>query len=266
MSGRFRPRLNRIVADSAKSIAGENQLGPLQLRGADSIPRELHTRDVERQLRTRFRVPLIQDRHLVLHVDEVPVFQRRIRVAYATAYARSFSFVLANRSKTRAIAPAARSISSPEVCLPSENRTADLARSIDIPIASKTCEAMIEPTMQAEPLDAQTPSKSSAMSSVSESKPGKLTLSVFARRHTGSPFCWAFGKIRATCAPNSSRNAFCRSCSSAAPAAGPDTKHRGGSVNRHYLATSIPRRPPFLQSPLRFPSRAVAQFRARRRT
>src|SRR5437667_5323646 len=193
MSGRFRPRRNRIVADSAKSISGENQLGPLQLRGADSIPRELHTRDAARQLRTRFRVPLIQDRHLVLHVDEVPVFQRRIRVAYATAYARSFSFVLANRAKTRAIAPAARSISSAEVCLPNENRTADLARSIDIPIASKTCEATTEPTMQAEPLEAQTPSKSSAISSISESIPSRLTFRVCAKRGAFAAFCSASG-------------------------------------------------------------------------
>ena len=36
--------------------------------------------------------------------------------------------------------------------------------------------------MQAEPLEAQTPSRSSAMSRVSEEKPGKLTLSVFASR------------------------------------------------------------------------------------
>src|SRR5439155_25636361 len=121
-----------------KSIAAETRHGPLQLRGADSIQPELKRPHAARPLPTRFRVPLRQDGRLVLHVDGVTVFQRRIRVAYATAYARSFSFVLANRSKTRAIAPAARSISSAEVCLPSENRTADLARSIDLPIASKT--------------------------------------------------------------------------------------------------------------------------------
>src|SRR5438094_5605648 len=81
------------------------------------------------------------------------------------------------------------------VCLPSENRTADLARSVGNPIASKTCDATTEPTMQADPLEAQTPSKSSAISSVSESKPGKLTFRVFGRRFTGSPFCCASEKI-----------------------------------------------------------------------
>src|SRR6267378_770938 len=72
--------------------------------------------------------------------------------------------------------------SSVLVCLPNEKRTAELARSIDRPIASKTCAATTEPTMQADPLDAQTSSKSSAISIVSESKPGKLTLSVFPKQ------------------------------------------------------------------------------------
>src|SRR5947208_15880668 len=76
-----------------------------------------------------------------------------------------------------------------------EKRTAELARSVGNPIASKTCDATTEPTMQADPLEAQTPSKSSAISSVSESKPGKLTFRVFARRFTGSPFCCASEKI-----------------------------------------------------------------------
>ncbi len=49
-------------------------------------------------------------------------------------------------------------------------------------MASKTCDALTEPTMQAEPLDAQTPSKSSAISIVSESRPMKLMLSVLASR------------------------------------------------------------------------------------
>ena len=49
-------------------------------------------------------------------------------------------------------------------------------------MASKTCDALTEPTMQAEPLDAQTPSKSRAINIVSESTPMKLTLSVLASR------------------------------------------------------------------------------------
>src|SRR6266566_1955889 len=60
-------------------------------------------------------------------------------------------------------------ISSAVVHLPSENRTAERACSIGKPIASNTCDATTDPTMQAEPLDAQTPSKSSAMSSISQS-------------------------------------------------------------------------------------------------
>ena len=59
---------------------------------------------------------------------------------------------------------------------------ADLALSIGKPMASKTWDALTEPTMQAEPLDAQTPSKSSAISIVSESTLRKLTLSVLASR------------------------------------------------------------------------------------
>ena len=69
-------------------------------------------------------------------------------------------------------------MSSAVVRLPSEKRMADLALSIANPMASKTCDALTEPTMQAEPLDAQTPSKSKAISIVSESTPIKLVLSV----------------------------------------------------------------------------------------
>src|SRR6202023_3649023 len=73
-------------------------------------------------------------------------------------------------------------ISSAVVCLPNDRRTADRARSIGKPIASKTCDAETLPTMQAEPLDAQTPFRSSAMSNISESRPSRLTLRVLARR------------------------------------------------------------------------------------
>ena len=91
--------------------------------------------------------------------------------------------------------PPARSISSAVVCLPNENRTAELARSIGNPIASKTCDATTEPTMQADPLDAQTPSKSSAISSVSESNPGKLTFSVFGKAVHWIAILLRLGKI-----------------------------------------------------------------------
>ena len=73
-------------------------------------------------------------------------------------------------------------ISSAVVCLPMENRMADLASASGRPMASKTCDASTLPTMQAEPLDAQTPSRSSAISMVSESSSGRLTFNVFANR------------------------------------------------------------------------------------
>ena len=87
-----------------------------------------------------------------------------------------------------------RLLASAVVHLPSERRMAERARSIDRPIASKTCEALTDPTMQAEPLEAQIPSKSSAISIVSDSIPIKLTFSVLVSRRTGSPFCCASGK------------------------------------------------------------------------
>ena len=88
----------------------------------------------------------------------------------------------------RSIASTVCSISDAVVSLPNEKRMAEAARSGDRPIASKTWEATTEPTMQAEPLEAQIPSRSSAMSSVSEAKPGKLTLSVLARRGAAAAF------------------------------------------------------------------------------
>ena len=77
------------------------------------------------------------------------------------------------RRKMRSIASTVCSISAAVVSLPNEKRMAEAARSGDRPIASRTCEATTEPTMQAEPLEAQTPSRSSAISIVSEAKPGK---------------------------------------------------------------------------------------------
>ena len=76
--------------------------------------------------------------------------------------------------------------------MPNEKRIAELATFGDAPMASKTCDAMTEPTMQAEPLEAQTPSRSSAIRIVSELKPGKLTFSVLASRSVSLPFCWTW--------------------------------------------------------------------------
>jgi len=99
------------------------------------------------------------------------------------------------RCAIRSIAAIAASICSPVVPFPNEKRMADAARSADNPIASKTCDATTEPTMQAEPLEAQTPSRSSAISIVSESKPGKLAFSVLASR--GAPAaCYAMARTR----------------------------------------------------------------------
>ena len=90
---------------------------------------------------------------------------------------------------------------------------AELARSIDNFMASKTCDATTEPTMQADPLEAQTPSRSSAISIVSESKSEKLTFSVFVSRRFGSPFCFAAGNLFSMRVHNSSRNCASRFCS-----------------------------------------------------
>ena len=49
--------------------------------------------------------------------------------------------------------------------------------------------------MQAEPLEAETPSRSRAMSIVSESVPVKLTFKVLARRALMDPFCSTTGQV-----------------------------------------------------------------------
>src|SRR6476469_4960272 len=102
---------------------------------------------------------------------------------------------------------AALSISSFVVCLPSEKRIADDASSVDNPMASKTCDAITDPTMHADPLAAQTPSRSSAIRIVSELRPGKLTLSVFAREGAPLPFRIASGQTAAILFHKSSRKA-----------------------------------------------------------
>ena len=97
----------------------------------------------------------------------------------------------------------ARSISASVVSWPNEKRTAEPASAAGNPIASSTCEATTDPTMQAEPLEAQTPSRSSAIKIVSELNPAKLTLSVLASRSSVSPFWVADGKDRVDLIPQS---------------------------------------------------------------
>src|SRR5213595_2478526 len=86
--------------------------------------------------------------------------------------------------------PAVAEISSSVVSFPMEKRMADRARASGNPIAKRTCDATTLPTMQAEPLDAQTPSRSSAISIISESSAGRLVFKVLAiarQRHHLEP-------------------------------------------------------------------------------
>src|SRR5207245_5055798 len=84
--------------------------------------------------------------------------------------------------------PAVAEISSAVEYFTMEKRIADRARASGNPIARRTCDATTPPTMQAEPLDAQTPPRSRAMSIVSESSAGRLMFRVFANRRGVSPF------------------------------------------------------------------------------
>ena len=122
---------------------------------------------------------------------------------------------MCKRSTIFCTASPASLISSAVVHLPSEKRTAERARSTGKPIASKTCDATTEPTMHAEPLDAQTPSRSSAIKSISESSPSKLTFKVLASRGAPSPFCFAAGMFCEIRIHSSSRRRASRSCSRA---------------------------------------------------
>ena len=65
---------------------------------------------------------------------------------------------------------------------PIENRMELPARAGERPIACKTWDGCIDPTMQAEPLEAQTPSMSSAMSRLSALDPGNVMFAVFQSR------------------------------------------------------------------------------------
>ena len=60
---------------------------------------------------------------------------------------------------------------------------------------------MTEPTMQADPLEAQTPSRSSAISIVSELRPRKLTFRVFASRCVGVAVLLRAGGGGCNCLP-----------------------------------------------------------------
>src|SRR5205823_2746471 len=84
-------------------------------------------------------------------------------------------------------------ISFARVNFPREKRMVDLAKARDTPIASSTWEATTLPTIQAEPLEAQTPSRSSAIKSVSESSLGMLRFSVLASTCCQSPLRIAEG-------------------------------------------------------------------------
>ena len=123
---------------------------------------------------------------------------------YATTY--SLDFRVRSRWTISRMASPAALISVAVVGLPNENRTADRARSTGKPIASKTCDARTDPTMQAEPLDAHTPFRSSAINMVSESSPTKLTFSVFDNRGAVPPFRQTSGNASAIRVHRSSRN------------------------------------------------------------
>ena len=138
---------------------------------------------------------------------------------------------------TRAMISPARSISFPVVSWPNEKRTAELASDAGKPIASRTCEATTEPTMQAEPLEAQTPSRSSAIKIVSELNPAKLTFSVLASRCAVSPFCVADGKDSAICFHKRSRNSLWRSCSARAIAQNPFRRRRHAHDRGHIFGS-----------------------------
>ena len=73
----------------------------------------------------------------------------------------------------------AASTASGVMDLSRENRSELAARADGRPIASKTCDGSIDPTMQAEPLEAHTPSRSSAINRLSASEDGKVTFTVF---------------------------------------------------------------------------------------
>ena len=73
-------------------------------------------------------------------------------------------------------------ISSSVVSRPSEKRTSELASLSVLPIAERTWEGFSEPAEQAEPAEAQMPSKSKAASWVMLSMPGTVKLAVLAKR------------------------------------------------------------------------------------
>ena len=81
------------------------------------------------------------------------------------------------------------------------------------PIARRTCDGSMEPTMHAAPLDAQMPARSRLISSVSPSTPGKPTFNVFASLAETLPLSIAPGKSARIPSQSRSRNPACRACS-----------------------------------------------------
>src|ERR1700678_4212481 len=65
---------------------------------------------------------------------------------------------------------------------PRENRTNELARLFSTPIANMTCDGLRAPEAQAEPLEAQMPSKSRLARRVALSQPSTVKATVFERR------------------------------------------------------------------------------------
>ncbi len=73
-------------------------------------------------------------------------------------------------------------MSDSEVSRPSEKRTRELASAGGTPIAERTCEGVMEPEEQAEPLLAHMPSRSKAERRAMESVPETEKAMVFGSR------------------------------------------------------------------------------------
>ena len=83
--------------------------------------------------------------------------------------------------------PSTRSTSSKVDSRPSEKRTRELANCLSTPSASTTCEGSNDPAEQADPLEAQMPSKSSPASKGRLSDPSTTNETVLARRRSCEP-------------------------------------------------------------------------------
>lgn len=112
-----------------------------------------------------------------------------------------------SRSQTRPTVTTVWSISASVRVRHKENRRERFARAGEIPMAIRTWEGCRDPTIHAEPLEAQIPSISSAMRRLSESELGKVTLVVLGRRCWGVPFTTSPGQRSSN--PVSSRFRSC---------------------------------------------------------